>query len=92
MTTFPQAFRELVTPALRTRCRTAGFCIERGRWTFTEGETFVMDLARARGALQLPDRILLELEDWISGQILAASAEMEDADVRRAYVDEVVPV
>lgn len=89
MTTFASAFREIVAPALRQRCRSAGFCIGRGRWSFTQGHAFVLDLARQRGAMHLPDRILEELDNWIATQIVAAVIEMEDELKRSAYASEI---
>jgi hypothetical protein len=90
MTTFAATFRDLVMPTLQRHCRTAGFCVERGRWSFTEGHAFVWDMARSRGALHLPLQIIGDLDGWIDVQILKASIEMEDDGVRLAYVDECV--
>jgi hypothetical protein len=87
---FAETFREMVIPELSKRCRKAGFCIERGRWTFTEGHAFVMDLARHRGAYCLPLHVLDDLDQWIDAQILKASIDMENDDTRRAYVRESV--
>jgi hypothetical protein len=88
---FAKAFRELVIPQLSQRCRTGGFCIARGRWTFSEASEFVWALAQRRGARHLPDDISDELDQWIDAEVLEASIAMENDDIRGAYVREVVP-
>lgn len=91
MTTFAATFRELVGPCLRQRCRRGAFCVERGRWTFTQAHCFVWDLACARGACHLPPPVLSDLADWIDCEILTAAMEFEASETsRRAIVDEMV--
>lgn len=90
MTTFAATFRTLVMPTLAQRCREAGYCVERGHWTFEDAAHGVMDFARKRGANHLPEQIWRDLDEWVDIQILNASIEFEDPEKRKVIEDDLI--
>lgn len=77
MSTFQAAFREIVVPDLRRACRLQALSVARQRCTFMDAHASVMAQARSRGALHLPDGILLDLEVWIDATILRTATDVE---------------
>lgn len=89
MSTFAAAFREIVMPDLRRRCRISALMVARERWSFTEASSHTFDLARARGAAHLPDGVLTDLHGWIDSTLLRTIADIETRpDAAREIVDE----
>lgn len=68
--TFAATFREIVVPALKRRIEQHALMVA---CEITEFDDFcheIMDEAYRRGANQLPDHILAELDAWVSSTIL----------------------
>lgn len=90
MTTFAAAFREIVTPALSNAARSQGARLALDLCSFTEAYDHVFGIARQRGALHLSDNLLIELEEWIAGQLLSVFNELEPEVLEyRLIVDQV---
>ena len=91
MSTFSATFRETVVPALRSECRLQALSLARGRCDFSEAYDAVFLTARERGALHLPDNVLLDLEGWLATTILRTIEDIEARpEAAREIVDEVL--
>jgi hypothetical protein len=89
MTTFIDAFRQMVLPDLRKACRLQALSVARERCDFTDAYAAVMAQARRRGAAHLPDHALIDLEAWIDTTILKTITDIETRpEAAREIVDE----
>ena len=70
MSKFQSAFREIVVPDLRKRCRTEAMRFDLGLCDYSEAQSAVIHAAFSRGAGNLPDQLQLDLLDWISATLL----------------------
>lgn len=87
MTTFAEAFRDIVAPDLLAAARLQALAVAAGRHSFSDAHEAVFRLARQRGALFLPINLIMDLDGWIGTQILEAIAEFEQSpDARREFV------
>lgn len=77
MSTFADAFKSIVVPRLRDRCRWQAVRILMDRTDFVRAHADVMAYARKRGATALENDRLLQLDDWISTALLAGIDEWE---------------
>lgn len=76
-------------PELRRACRLHALSVARDRCGFTDATVAVLRHAMSRGASHLPNRILVDLEDWIQTAILKTIADIENRpEVARQIVDE----
>ena len=91
MTTFPATFRELVIPDLRRLCRVHGLFVALDNRTFSEAFSAVWQEASCRGALLLPDNLMLEIEEWVMLTILKHEAEFRPSiEEYRRMADRVI--
>lgn len=74
MSTFPEAFRQIVIPDLRTF---VGLCARSGVRSFKEIFDDAVQIAIRRGGLKLPDDVWHHLLDWIGAEILRKQEESE---------------
>lgn len=89
MSTFAVAFREIVVPDLRRRCRLHALSVARDRCGFTDATVAALRHAMSRGASHLPNGILVDLEDWIQTTILKTIDDIENRpEAAREIVDE----
>lgn len=70
MRLFAHHFRDHVMPRLRNLAKAEAVCVTRNVETFSGACDAVMNYARKRGALYLPDDVLDDLEDWIATEVL----------------------
>ena len=90
MSDFASAFREIVVPDLKQRCRAQGLFVALGLADFSDAQSAVIQRAYSRGAGNLPDEIQIDLLNWISTLVLRATDEAESRNVAyRAMSDRV---
>lgn len=93
MTTFADAFREIVVPDLRRSCRLNALAVARDRCSFTDAYVAVFRQALARGASHLPNGRLADLEEWTQVTILQTIVDIENRpEAAREIVDETLEI
>lgn len=92
MTSFPDNFREHVTPKLREEIARQAIRLACDEIDWTAGFQAVLGMALRYGAIHLPDGIFYDLRDWIGSMLLDAASTTESAAdeiERQAQVDPV---
>lgn len=84
MARFFDAFKEIVIPDLREKCRSQAFFVALEMETFDDAAAHIMHAAMKRGASSLTPAQYNNLEDWIETSLLKLIPEFEPVISRSA--------